>query len=156
MGAVRTGLGWRPIAVGFVALLAITACGDDDGAVASTSGSSGEAAPVTADDLDGRTFVSTSVEGQELVDGTEVTITFEDGSISVQAGCNTMRAGYEVTDNALTVDQVAQTMMACEDDKQAQDEWLAAMLEGGPEVALDGETLTLTSSDVTVTAVDEG
>lgn len=129
-----------------LALVALTAaCGDDDDGAAS----------VAAADLDGRTFVSTSVEGQTLVEGSEVSITFEDGSISVLAGCNTIFGGYELDGSTLApTGQLATTQMACDDALMAQDEWLAAMLSAGPEVSLDGDELTLSTDDVTLTATE--
>jgi heat shock protein HslJ len=123
-----------------IALLA--ACGDDDGSDAS------------ADDLEGRTFVADAVEGWTLVEGTEVTLTFTDGAIVASAGCNTMRGGFEIEDGVLVVDAMAQTLMACEDERQAQDQALAAFLGEGPEATLSDNVLTLTGGEVTMSATE--
>jgi heat shock protein HslJ len=121
----------------------LAACGDDDG---------DDAAPPSAADLDGRTFVATEVDGQELVEGTSISLSFEDERISVNAGCNTMNGGYALADGTLEAPQLAQTMMACDEALMAQDEWIAALLAGGAEVTLSGDELTLAGDDVTVTA----
>ncbi len=47
-------------------------------------------------DLDGREFVSTQVDGHDLVADSTIRISFEDGSLSINAGCNTMFGAYTV------------------------------------------------------------
>ena len=127
--------------------LLVTACGDD-GDDASSDDSGGSASEVTFDDLVGKTFESTSVTGHELVPDSVVTLEFIDGRISANAGCNTQNGDADVVDGVLEVGQLASTMMACEDPLMTQEQWLSGFLEDGPEVALDGTTLTLTSGDV--------
>jgi heat shock protein HslJ len=133
-------------AVAVLGLLVAAGCVDDDDA------EGGAGSDVTADDLTGWTFRSSAVEGATLVEGSQVTIAFVDGPrFSAQAGCNTMNAGYELADGVLVAGEIAQTMMGCEDDLQAQDEWLSALLSGRPTVTLDGETLTLSGDGGTLT-----
>jgi heat shock protein HslJ len=121
-----------------LAAFGLAACGDDD-----------ETGPA-ASDLEGRTFVSTSVEGQELVAGSTVTVTFDAGTLAVQGGCNTLAGGFELDGGELSVGQLAQTAMACDEALEAQDAWLAAFFGGGPTVSLDGDDLTLAEGDVTI------
>jgi heat shock protein HslJ len=123
--------------------LAFAACGSDDD---TASGS----AP-TADELEGTTFESTDVTGHELVADTTISLAFQDDRVSANGGCNTMNGGYTITDGTLEVAAMASTMMACSDELMAQDDWLAEFLAGGPEIALDGDTLTLTGGDSTMT-----
>lgn len=82
-----------------VLLLSLTAgCSDGDGDDRSGNPSeSPSEAPASAmpdvvsvDLLDGTTYVSTNVTGHELVEGTEVQLSFEEGVMSVSAGCNTI------------------------------------------------------------------
>jgi heat shock protein HslJ len=127
--------------------LLLSACGDDGGDDVSAGGGGGGATEVTFDDLIGKSYVSTAVTGHELVDGTEVNLTFIDGRISALAGCNTQNGDASLDGDTLVVERLASTMMACEDPLMAQDEWLAGFLEGGPQVALDGAQLTLTAGD---------
>ena len=131
----------------FLALaLLVTACGDDgDDDVSTDDG--GSTSEVTFDDLVGKTFVSTGVTGHELVADSVVTLEFIDGRISANAGCNTQNGEAAVEDGALVVEQLASTMMACDDPLMAQEQWLAGFLEADPEVVLDGAQLTLTSGD---------
>ena len=102
---------------------------------------------VTFDALVGKAFVSTGVTGHELVDGTTVDLTFIDGRVSAVAGCNTQNGDADVVDGALVVEGLASTLMGCEPPLAEQDEWLAGFLEARPEIALDGEVLSLTSGD---------
>ncbi|HEY6568007.1 MAG TPA: META domain-containing protein [Actinomycetota bacterium] len=131
-------------------LLPLAACADDG------SGSSDGSAPATADELNGRSFVSTEVIGRDLVANTQVRISFEDDRLSASAGCNTISAGYTIDEGSLTLDgQPASTMMGCLDDVATQDGWLTSFLSDGPEAELDGDTLTLTGGEVTMTMLDE-
>jgi heat shock protein HslJ len=136
VGTMRT---WRTGLLVTVGLM-LVACGDD-----------GASTP-DADELDGRTFESTAVEGHELVGGTKVTLDFDDDGLAVRAGCNTMFGGFEIAGGALAVGAMAQTMMACTDDLSQQDQFLVGFFEAGPSITLDGRRLTLTAQGVTITA----
>jgi heat shock protein HslJ len=124
-----------------MAALTLAACGDDG------SSSGGD---VSAEDLDGRSFVATSMEGHEIVEGSEITISFADGSVSVQAGCNTQNGGYEIEDGVLQVGQMVSTMMACDEPLMTQDEVVAGIVTGNPTIELDGDDLTLTAGDTAI------
>ena len=97
------------------------------------------------------TFASTEVTGHDLVPDTTISLVFEDGNLSANAGCNTMSAAYEVTDgNIAWSGPAAATMMACSDELTAQDEWLTELLTGGVDATQDGDTLTLTDVDLEI------
>lgn len=136
------------IAVGLVAGLALLgACGDDDTA----------ASPPTAADLDGRTFVATEIEGHDIVEGSEIMITFDAGAVVVQAGCNTQRTDYTVDDTGVLEANAAMvsTMMACDDALMAQDQLVADIVTAGPTLSLDGDTLTIDGGDDAVITLVE-
>jgi heat shock protein HslJ len=130
------------IAIVALSALAFAACGSDSD---SASGST-----PTADDLAGQAFESTDVTGYDLVEGTNVILGFETDTVGAQAGCNTQSGGYTIADGALDVSTMASTMMACDDALMAQDTWLADFLTSSPKISLDGDTLTLTGSDATI------
>jgi heat shock protein HslJ len=132
-----------------VVVLTLGACGDDD------DDADASAAPIDAATLEGRTFVSTEVEGEAPVDGAEVTLTFERQRLSARAGCNTLFGGFEIDAGALIADQLAQTHMGCDDALQAQDAWLSELVQDRPTIALAGDDLTLSSESVIVTLSDE-
>ncbi len=131
-------------ALALVALsaLALSACGSD--------GDSSSGSAPTPDDLAGRAFESTDVTGYDLVEGTTITLGFEADTVGAQGGCNTQSGGYTITDGTLDVGVMASTMMACEEALMDQDKWLSEFLTGSPEISLDGDTLTLTGSDATI------
>lgn len=126
-----------------VSALALAACGSDDDNESSSAPS--------ADDLAGQAFESTGVEGYDLVEGSTIELGFETDALGARAGCNSLRGGYTITDGTLEVGTMASTMMACDDALMAQDQWLSEFLTSGPEIALDGDTLTLTGSESTIT-----
>lgn len=137
-----------------IALLALTgltvaACGSDDSDTSSRSGDGG--ATPTEQDLSGKRFVSTEVTGGEIVEDSEITMSFDDGSVSVNAGCNTMNGGFEIADGTLVTAQFASTMMACDEPLMEQDGWLSDFLSASPTIALDGSTLTLGGDGTTIT-----
>ena len=130
------------IALLALAGLTLAACGSDDSAASSD---------LSAEDLSGKGFASSEVTGHDLVEGSEITMSFLDDRVSVNAGCNTMNGGFEIADGAFTASQFAATMMACEQPLMDQDMWLSEFLSSSPAIALDGSTLTLTGADATIT-----
>ena len=138
-------MSWRPRAEAgtAVALLAV-------GLLTGCSGSGEDL------DLAGRAFTSTEVRGHTLVDGTSVTVTFAEDSISAQAGCNTLAGGATWTNGVLTAGPLAMTMMACEDDLSAQDQWLSELLASEPAIELDGDTLVIGDATEGITLTEDG
>jgi heat shock protein HslJ len=129
------------LALATLTALGAFGCSDDDSDSTPTLGR-----------LAGMTFESTDVAGHDMVAGTSVTLTFDDDGLAVNAGCNTLFGGVTIDDGTLVVGTMAQTQMACTEDLMAQDALLVSFLEGGPSVRLDGKTLTLAGTDVTITA----
>lgn len=119
---------WRSIAplTAAVVLTLSAACGGD------------------APDLEGHTYTSTASSGHDLVAGSRVTLSFEDGRISANAGCNTMSGSASWEGDTLDVTgPLASTMMACDEALMAQDRWLSEFLESSPALSLSGTQLTL-------------
>ena len=172
-------------AVVVAAVLVLAACGDDGPAAGTptapttepessatsdtseasettspgTDATAATEAPTTTVDLatalDGRTFVSTAIEGYQLLEGTQVQLTFAAGNIGANAGCNQLSSGYALEGDVLVVDAMAMTQMACTPASlMDQDTWLSALLTSRPNVALDGDTLTLTSDGTVLTLQD--
>jgi heat shock protein HslJ len=133
----------RLLRVALVAVLLVTAgCGDDDG-----PGSSA---------LAGREFVSQSVTGRALVEGTRITISFRAKELRATAGCNTLSAPYARRGSTLVVDAagVGMTEMGCTPERHEQDDWLAGFLQRAPAVELDGSSLTLRADGTAITFLD--
>ncbi len=103
----------------------------------------------------GRTFVSTSVGGAQIPGGGPMTLTFTDGKISANSGCNTANGTVDLTNGILHVGSLASTLMACPDERGQADSWQERVLTELPKWRLDDSTLTLTAKDTTVTLLDK-
>jgi heat shock protein HslJ len=99
----------------------------------------------TGVDLSGRTFVSESLEGRELVPGTEIRVSFDNGEISAYAGCNSMSGAYEFDGYALIVNSMSTTEIGCEAALHDQDEWLSGFLRARPTTMLEEPRLTMST-----------
>ena len=136
-------------AVALTALLTMTGCGS----ATDESGSSSL-------DVDGRTFLSTSVtvdgEPMSLVSGTQLSLSFAGSTITANAGCNTLGGDATIDDGTLVVGNgLAMTEMGCDSDRMEQDTWFADLLAAEPSLALDASMLTLESKNTVVKMTDE-
>jgi heat shock protein HslJ len=122
-------------------LLVLAACGDDGDA--------------NDPGLDGETFLSVSVRGHELVPGSRIRLSFDDGRLGADAGCNSLGSDYDVVDGRLVLrGDLTTTDMGCDSPLLAQDEWLADLLRSEPRLERSGDVLTVTTADVTVDMID--
>jgi heat shock protein HslJ len=140
------------VALTLGALVALAAC-TTGGSPSSAPSAAGEPSDVSFEDLEGLSFVVTAAEGYEVVPGSTITLTFEEGRIGIQAGCNTMGSQYRVEDGVLVIGQMITTEMACDEPLMAQDRFLGEFLYN-TTIALDGDTLTLSKDGVSLTLTD--
>ncbi|MBB5915873.1 heat shock protein HslJ [Nocardia transvalensis] len=103
----------------------------------------------------GRTFVSTKVEGTPIPGGGPLQLSFADGRVSANSGCNTGSGPVSFDGDVLRVTGMATTLMACPDGRAGADGWQTELLQSGPRWTLDADTLTVTSDDATVTLLDK-
>ncbi|WP_433709909.1 META domain-containing protein [Nocardia sp. CA-084685] len=103
----------------------------------------------------GRTFISTGVEGRQIPGGGPMTLTFADGRISANSGCNTADATVDLTDGILHVGTLASTLLACPDERSQADSWQDNVLTSLPKWRIDDSTLTLTGKETTVILLDK-
>jgi heat shock protein HslJ len=96
--------------------------------------------------LTGRSFVSESVEGWQLVAGTQVSVSFDSAGVNAQAGCNSFFGTGGIEGDTLRVSMLGSTAIGCPAPLEAQDEWLAAFLVAGPTLELDDPRLVMTSA----------
>jgi heat shock protein HslJ len=124
------------------ALVLLTACGSDG-----SSDGAGGASPPEKADLEASTYTSNDVSGHQLVEGSTITLSFQEGTMAAKAGCNTMTGEYEVSDGTLRwTGPVAATQMACPTgDLADQDQWLTENFTDGMDATLEEGTLTLTN-----------
>jgi heat shock protein HslJ len=107
-------------------------------------------------DLNGREFLSTSVDGapRPLVAGTQIRLTFRDGQIGASAGCNSMGGTYRLEGNVLVFEGGSMTEMGCDEARHAQDEWLVSFLASRPTLTLAGNEMTLVGDGTTIAFLD--
>ncbi len=126
-----------------LALLVLAGCGGETNAAGNGGGE--------VNGLNGRTFFSTSATPKNLVPGSQIRLWFDDGSLTAQAGCNSMGARVQVGGGRLVATEpMWMTEIGCSEPLMAQDEWLRDVLGSEPELTLDGDTLTLRAADGTV------
>jgi putative lipoprotein len=79
---------------------------------------------------------------------TKATVTFgEEGKLSGNGGCNNFFGSYEVKGSKITFGAPGSTLMACIEPVMQQESAMLATLNGTVKFSLDGDTLTITSSD---------
>ena len=126
------------VAAGLLVAGALLAgCGEDGGDGADDDTSTVEDEQV---ELPGNTFVADHVDGHELVEGTTLSVSFDQSAMSVVAGCNTLFGPYDDTDSELRwVEEPASTRMGCDQALSEQDDWLTTVLTEGLQIVDDGE-----------------
>ncbi|WP_024794137.1 META domain-containing protein [Tomitella biformata] len=141
------------VTVAALSALALTACSNSERASTETTTAKPTTSTTTTAagaSLGGKTFTATEITGHTLVEGSELTIAFEDETIAVRAGCNSMHGGYTFDEATLAAPMLAGTMMACEPELMDQDQWVGAFLAAAPDAELSGKTLTLTSGETAI------
>lgn len=136
-----------------VLVLVVAACGDDTEPV-DAGAPSGEGDDGLAGALDGREFLAKAAAGHEIVPGTEISLRFEDGSVSAHAGCNSMSGPYAIDGDVLLVDGLATTEIGCDPDRHDQDQFVADLLTAAPTVDLDGDSLRVATTSARLEMVD--
>jgi heat shock protein HslJ len=151
---VRARAGLRASLFVVVAVFAVGCSSNDSGGSSqepTTTSAAPSGTPVDAELLDGNRFTSTSVDGHDLAEGTVIELDFEDGSMSVRGGCNTMFGAYKVTDGTLAWSgEPAATLIGCEPELSDQDAWLLDLFTKGMAATSDGTSLTLTDGQTTI------
>jgi len=108
----------------------------------------------SAPSLDGRTFLSTAIDGATLVPDSQVRLSFTDGNLNANAGCNHLGGAYTIDGNRILTGQMSMTEMGCEEPLMRQDQWLGTFLSG-VTFSVEGDNLILTNGDVRLTLTDK-
>jgi heat shock protein HslJ len=103
-------------------------------------------------DLDGDTLVADRIvdPDRDLVPGSRITMSFTTDSVSVEAGCNTLRGAASIDDHELVVSDVASTMMACNEALEEQDQWLTSFLTSRPRFDRTDDDFHLSRDDTEI------
>jgi heat shock protein HslJ len=62
--------------------------------------------------------------------------------------CNSLGGTYKVNGDEITFSEITSTLMACEDERMAQEGVVTQVLTGTAEYEINGNTLTLTNNDL--------
>lgn len=112
----------------------------------------------SADAIEGNEYWSTSVDRDgapyPLVADTRITLRFDDGSLQARAGCNSIGGAYSVQNDELQVANLSMTEMGCEPARQAQDDFLIAVLSASPALTVDGDSLRLETASASIDLID--
>jgi heat shock protein HslJ len=116
-------------------LLVLTACGQRSGG-----------APAS-DPLRGRTFLATAVTDDGSPRDMKLSIEFtDDGRLIARASCNMMQGDVDTSGGKLVFSGgLATTDMGCDQERHAEDAFVAKVLGGAPSWQLAGDALTITS-----------
>jgi heat shock protein HslJ len=103
----------------------------------------------------GHTYISTAVTGTQIPGGGPLTLTFADGRVSADSGCNTSTGPVSFDGSVLRVSGMASTLMACAGAESGADAWQTGLLQSAPTWRLSGNTLTLSGNGSRVTLTDK-
>lgn len=106
-------------------------------------GLTAEAKEAVIVDLDGTSWVLESINGEALVDGSEITAAFGEGQMTGSAGVNRYFTAYEIDGEKLVVGPAGSTMMMGPEDLMAQEMAFHAALGSVESFNGDGDTLEI-------------
>lgn len=92
----------------------------------------------------GRTYRVEQATG--MPESATLEISFERGTYSASAGCNTFRGDYDFSDDVLVASGTGMTAGFCPGAAKA-DAWLESFLSTGPQVRVDGDRLRLNNGE---------
>lgn len=152
--------------VGALALGLLAACGDDDteqteppvtepAATQPTSGSPSTTAAGGPANLNGTSFTTTELtvggQARPAAGSSSFSVSFTDGRVNADFGCNTGSGTYRIEGEVLVVDQFSMTRKGCSGELGDQDGLMSELVMGSPTVQLDGDQLTLTGTRIVFT-----
>ena len=98
-------------------------------------------------ELEGTSWTVTHISGEPVIDGSEPTISFDDGRAAGTTGCNRWFAGYQIDDGSFSMGPAGSTMMMCQDPGiMAQEQAFLRSLDLIATVDVDSDLLTLKDS----------
>ena len=109
--------------------------------------------------LDDRVYLSQRVleDGtpRELVEGTRLQLAFEGQRVGARAGCNTLGGEYRIEGGRFVLTNAAQTLIGCDPERHAQDEWYFGFLQSSPAIVVQGDTLVLDRAGTRIEYLDQ-
>ncbi len=98
----------------------------------------------TSIQLDGTSWVLSSLNGQAPVAGTQITISFVKDAVNGSDGCNSYSSTYTLKGSQFTIDgRIVGTMMSCQDPIMKQATAYHLAMQAAASARVDGQQLTL-------------
>lgn len=97
-------------------------------------------------DIDGTVWLLQFIDGNSPIEGTEITLRFEEGRVRGSSGCNTYEGEYTLGgDGEFRAGPIAVTEMACLDPEGLMDQEVEYLriLQGADTLARDDTVLTI-------------
>lgn len=125
-----------------MALLAcLAACGGESDGPDGPAATGAASVPV---ELAGHTFVADRVTGHDLIEDSTLTVSFENDTMRVVAGCNSLFGPYDDDGGELSwKTDPGRSRMACDPALEEQDDWLVALFTEGLRIGNGGADLVL-------------
>ena len=99
-------------------------------------------------DLDGTSWRLVSLGNRPVLPGGGPTLSFEDGGVKGNSGCNSFGGEYKMRGSSIELSQMFSTMMACvENDRMEQETLYMQMLSDVDQYALTNGQLILTTKN---------
>lgn len=99
--------------------------------------------------LEGPRWVVTDIQSGSTVSsvpaGATAALTFDGGTVAVEAGCNSGSGSYKVSGDTIVFGPIATTMKLCADDVMALETAVLTTLRGTATYTIDGDQLRLVS-----------
>ncbi len=91
------------------------------------------AVPASIDSLDGTSWELYAISKHFPIEGSTITIAFEDGHVSGSAGCNSYSGEYQVDGKRIEFGMLASTLMACVDPAMMEQETMFLQFLGNAQ-----------------------
>ena len=84
----------------------------------------------------------TSLNGNQVVPGTQITANFNNGQLSGSGGCNTYNTTYSINGNTISINPPVATQQLCEDPVMQQESVYFQALTSAASYQMSGPTLS--------------
>jgi heat shock protein HslJ len=105
-------------------------------------------------DLAGHHFILQSADGFQPLAGSSLHLIFEDDTLSLSGGCNSLGGAYRVDGGRLVVNNLWSTNRGCDSALLAQDQRLDAFLRARPRLTRSGDQLALSLDGMVLRFLD--
>jgi heat shock protein HslJ len=110
--------------------------------------------PIGTPDLEGTAWTLVSLNGNDVIEGTTITLSFgDDGTLSGDAGCNSYSGQYTATDGTLSTSEIINTEVFCQDPAdvmEQEDAYFDALRTAAVYTITTGTLELLSAADATL------